>query len=309
MAHKRAGADITSTSTEPRKALHTLVISADDALARACAHILEYGGMRPRTVNSLEAAAAYLSDRSIDDAPGAIVVDYHSLPATGVATLPEIVAADQESPPALIILGGTDELMLTDSLYQVFGTVQFANTPPTSRQLLPLLPAFDRDCSGPATRLNELDDGQAVSTDRPTIKALLADDNHINRRLARIFLDQLGVEVDEAKTGAEVLALSRCRPYDIILMDIHMPDLDGLEATRQLRGETDNPNRKTPVIALTADALGRERQRCLAAGMNGYLCKPITEGTLQQLLGKWCPAHPEHMRSTDSIGIRTTVTS
>jgi CheY-like chemotaxis protein len=103
--------------------------------------------------------------------------------------------------------------------------------------------------------------------------------------------------------------LSRQQSYDIILMDIHMPELDGLEATRRLRNEADNPNRESPVIAVTADALGGERDQCLAIGMNDHLCKPITEGALQQLLGKWCPAHPEYMKTAKITDIETTVTS
>jgi two-component system sensor histidine kinase BarA len=75
-------------------------------------------------------------------------------------------------------------------------------------------------------------------------------------------------------------------------MDIHMPDIDGLAATRALRADANNPNRRTPVIALTADAMAQRHKRYIGSGMNDHLCKPITEGALQQLLGKWCPAHP-----------------
>nr|MDQ2695361.1 response regulator [Pseudomonadota bacterium] len=120
-------------------------------------------------------------------------------------------------------------------------------------------------------------------------RVLVADDNVINRQLARIFLNQLGVAVDEANNGREALEVCASRYYDLILMDIHMPEMDGCEATRHIRARALNGG--TPVVALTADVLNRDHGRYRAAGINDYLPKPITELALQQTLAKWCPAY------------------
>jgi CheY-like chemotaxis protein len=112
---------------------------------------------------------------------------------------------------------------------------------------------------------------------------LLAEDNPINALLARALLEREGCKVDRIASGDEaVSALSRGF-YDLILMDLRMPGLNGLEATRALRerGVT------TPIVALTADAFDEDRRACLAAGMNDFLAKPLTPAALRGVLTNW----------------------
>ncbi|MDG4824693.1 response regulator [Asanoa sp. WMMD1127] len=120
---------------------------------------------------------------------------------------------------------------------------------------------------------------------------LLAEDNEINQEVAVAILTRLGWTVDVAGDGAAALARAARRRYDAILMDGHMPELDGYDATVALRGR-DGPNRATPVIALTASAAAADRDRCLAAGMVDYLTKPVTPDALRAALDRWAPADP-----------------
>ena len=105
-------------------------------------------------------------------------------------------------------------------------------------------------------------------------KILLVEDNEINRMLATTILDRLGHRTTVASDGGQAVALCARQRFDLVLMDMQMPVLDGLQATAQIRA-LDTPMRRVPVIALTANALRGDRERCLAAGMDDYLSKPV----------------------------------
>jgi signal transduction histidine kinase/CheY-like chemotaxis protein/HPt (histidine-containing phosphotransfer) domain-containing protein len=113
---------------------------------------------------------------------------------------------------------------------------------------------------------------------------LLVEDNRFNRQIAKTFLQQAQVLVTEAEHGGEALVLAQSQQFDLILMDIQMPFLDGYAATRALRQEL---HLTTPIIALTANAIKGERDKCLTAGMNDYLTKPFQEAELLQVVSKW----------------------
>lgn len=111
-------------------------------------------------------------------------------------------------------------------------------------------------------------------------RILMVEDVELNQCLLRHMMESWGVEVDIAMNGREALVLVQQNDYDLVLMDIHMPEMDGIEATRQIRRLTDSMKATVPIIALTANALKGDRERFLAAGMNDYLPKPFNESTL-----------------------------
>jgi CheY-like chemotaxis protein len=112
------------------------------------------------------------------------------------------------------------------------------------------------------------------------LKVLLAEDNIINQLLARSALENRGCTVDVAANGREALALLGQHAYDLILMDIQMPEMDGLEATKIIRQLPHPQQARIPIIALTANVMPGTRSLCLAAGMDGYLSKPYEESQL-----------------------------
>lgn len=115
-------------------------------------------------------------------------------------------------------------------------------------------------------------------------QVLLAEDNEYNRLLAKTFLLNAHLDVTEAENGEIAIDHARRQSFDLILMDVQMPVLDGFEATRYLRQQL---GLTTPIIALTASAISGEKEKCLAAGMNGYLTKPFYEDELLQLVCDW----------------------
>ncbi|WP_165922941.1 response regulator [Sulfurirhabdus autotrophica] len=120
-------------------------------------------------------------------------------------------------------------------------------------------------------------------------RILIADDNEINRKLAVILLNHIGANIDQAENGLEAVTACKHNNYDLILMDIQMPVLDGIEATKQIR-LLQQGTKKIPIIALTASALHGDKEHYIASGMDDYLAKPLTEISLKGILAKWCPA-------------------
>ncbi len=130
-----------------------------------------------------------------------------------------------------------------------------------------------------------------VAVDRLRGRVLLVEDNEVNRLVARRMLEHLGLDVATAGDGASALARAGEERFDCILMDVQMPVMDGLEATRALRRrERENGRDPVPIVALTANAMFEERQRCLAAGMDAHLAKPFRRHRLANLLSRFLPA-------------------
>jgi CheY-like chemotaxis protein len=121
---------------------------------------------------------------------------------------------------------------------------------------------------------------------RLALRLLLVEDNLINQKVALRLLQRLGYQADLAANGLEALAALRRQTYDVVLMDVQMPEMDGLEATRQIRQEFP-PVAQPRIIAMTANALPGDREECLTAGMNDYISKPIQILELRALLERW----------------------
>ena len=112
------------------------------------------------------------------------------------------------------------------------------------------------------------------------LRVLLAEDNPVNQRVARTILEKAGHEVTVAHNGREALARTQAERFDVILMDVQMPEMDGLEATKAIRGLETGRGGRVPIVGVTAHAMKGDRERCLGAGMDGYLPKPIRPAAL-----------------------------
>ncbi len=167
---------------------------------------------------------------------------------------------------------------------------QASNLAPLQQQARPLA----RSALYQALRrvLARIDEGTPVQpADRPASlrrgRILLVEDNPVNQLVAKGMLGKLGCEVSVAAHGAEALELLEDGEFDLVLMDCNMPVMDGYEASRRIRQSGRWPN--LPIVALTANAMPEERERCRAAGMNDYLAKPFRREELEALIDHWAP--------------------
>ena len=115
---------------------------------------------------------------------------------------------------------------------------------------------------------------------------LLVEDNKINQKLAMVLLGKLGYQVDLAENGLEAINSTKSKRYDLILMDMQMPEMGGVDATRHIR-LLDEYNAHVPIVALTANAMNSDNEDCIEAGMNDFLTKPINRDRLIRCLEKW----------------------
>jgi CheY-like chemotaxis protein/HPt (histidine-containing phosphotransfer) domain-containing protein len=125
---------------------------------------------------------------------------------------------------------------------------------------------------------------------RGALRVLLAEDNITNQQVALGILKKLGLHADAVANGAEAISALESIPYDVVLMDVQMPTMDGLEATALIRDSRSAiQNHGVPIIAMTAHAMQGDRERCLEAGMNDYVSKPVSPQALAEALARWLP--------------------
>ena len=164
-------------------------------------------------------------------------------------------------------------------LEKVLGPVVDGARQPAARS--PALPAVGAAVAGPAAA------GRFANR---RARILLAEDNPTNQLVAQGILGKFGLSADTVGNGLEVLRMLAAQDYDLVLMDCLMPEMDGFDATRAIRDRQSNVrNHQVPVIAMTANAMAGDEQHCLAAGMNGYVSKPVDPAVLAAALDKWLP--------------------
>jgi CheY-like chemotaxis protein len=147
----------------------------------------------------------------------------------------------------------------------------------------------------------------ARGTERSVLRVLVAEDNAVNQRLGRLMLEKLGHHVDIVGNGQEAIDAVQRIPYDVVLMDVEMPEMDGLEATRAIRRQL-APHRQPHIVAMTAGALVEDRRACTEAGMDDYMAKPMRLQDLDAILTRATEARGEsvgaavrHITDMDSI--------
>jgi PAS domain S-box-containing protein len=226
------------------------------------------------------------------DRPAAAVLIDNELDGRSGIWLAHQIRRSPAPPPALLLLTSLST-SVSDADMTVIDRV--ITEPVKSGALLRALAEATRTPAARPkhTRTGSKDVGALASPFRG-VRILLAEDNAVNQTLASRLLQRLGAEVEIANNGLEALEALRVEDFDAVLMDCQMPEMDGYEATRQLRNPASAVrNPRIPVIALTAHALATDRAKCLAAGMDDYLTKPINPAHLQRALSRSMPADHE----------------
>ena len=251
-----------------RSAYRLFIVTPSECFYRMCHSILAYGGLDLERVESAAEAV-----KCLGDGHGVLLVDRSLQPAFTPSLDQDIIEPLPSSLRRLLI----SEAVPPNSVE----TAEVVTYPISRYKLLSTV--FDLlEIRLPGFLFQRYEEGSFDEVDLSGLRVLVAEDNKINQKVARMTIERFGATVDLAADGREVLELLDRFEYDLILMDIRMPVMDGVEACLALRAKGVD----IPVYALTADAIKGDRERFLRAGMNGYLSKPLAEGDLVDILLK-----------------------
>jgi CheY-like chemotaxis protein/HPt (histidine-containing phosphotransfer) domain-containing protein len=238
-----------------------------------------------------EALQALREAHAAGDPYDIAILDYQ-MPEMDGEMLGRAIKADPE-------LRGVCLLMLTslgvrgneDRLHEAGFAACLAKPARQSELLAALMAVWSRrnEPSGPMITHNSLATTQRTHSATPvrfSARVLLAEDNIVNQKIAVMTLESLGCRVDVAANGREAVEMLDCRPYDIVFMDCEMPEMDGFEATFAIRQRAAG-HAQIPIVAVTAKAISGDREKCLAAGMNDYISKPVRPNDFRAALERW----------------------
>ena len=229
---------------------------------------------------SAVASAREALDQLRSEACDLLLLDWHMPEMDGVELALAVKAEFGALAPPMIVLSSSAASAREQLRDQSNPFAAFMNKPirrqHLHRVLLRVLSGLSEVGTGPRT----LDAGLAL---RAPLRILLADDNLVNQKVAVRLLERWGYRPDAVSNGLEVLEALRRRHYDIVLLDVQMPEMDGLEAARRIQAEW-APDERPMLTALTAGAMKEDRESCLSAGMDGYLSKPLNVSELQAAL-------------------------
>jgi CheY-like chemotaxis protein len=216
-----------------------------------------------------------------------ILLDQMMPGVSGAEAAREILALPMASPPAMVMASSMSE-PLTARQADEIGLAAVLVKPVRHEALISTLcEALGVEGSAPAGDVAAEPGSGALAADAHCGRVLLAEDNEINTLLARTMLEQVGFSVACVTNGREAVEAAGVETFDLILMDLQMPEMDGLEATRRIR-DSGGPNAGTPIVAMTANAMRRDRDLCMEAGMNDFVSKPVDPqvffGVLERLL-------------------------
>jgi two-component system, sensor histidine kinase and response regulator len=263
------------------------VLVVDDNLTnrRILGEMLKRWEMKPALVEGGEEALGQLLEAAHEGAPYSLILtDMHMPNMNGFELVERIREKPELSAATIMMLTSTGSQGSAERCRKL-GVSAYLLKPirqsELRKALTRVLGAREQSNHAPLLTRDSLEDERGPAT---CLRVLVAEDNAVNQRLARRLLEKRGHHVVVAANGREALEAIEAHTFDLVLMDVQMPDLDGFEATAALRAREAGRGLHLPVIALTAHAMKGDRERCLAAGMDGYLSKPIRPQELDDLL-------------------------
>jgi CheY-like chemotaxis protein len=235
-------------------------------------------GMSPRAAESPQEALRWLEHGEAFDLA---ILDMHMPEMDGIALARRLRERHARLPLVLFSSLGRREVGDGEALFDAYLAKPIRQSQ-LFDTLVGLLAGDTATKVEAAPNKPQLDPSQAT---RHPLRILLAEDNVVNQKLALRLLQQMGYRADLASNGIEAVESVQRQTYDVVLMDVQMPEMDGLEASRQINARWANPQRPR-IIAMTANAMQGDREMCLAAGMDDYLTKPIRVERLVEVLNQ-----------------------
>lgn len=273
----------------------TLVVDDNATNRRIVDEVLTNWELQPTSCASAAEALAQLRGAFLNGKPFELLISDVNMPEMDGFSLLEQIRRDPSLADITVVLLTSSDRPEDATRCQQLRVAQRLMKPVKQSELFDAI-AEALGLSPPEPSAATAPPSSAASATRP-LSILLAEDSLVNQRLAVALLEKNGHRVTIAGTGREALEQIEKRTFDLVLMDIQMPELDGLETTRIVRERESATGRRLPIIAMTAHALKGDRERCLQAGMDEYVSKPVRERQLllamRAVMGDEVPAPPE----------------
>jgi PAS domain S-box-containing protein len=270
-----------------------LVVDDSELSCQVITKLLESFSFQVKVVNSGLSAIATLQD-SPENTYKLMILDWQMPEMNGIETIQAMKANPKikKIPPVLMITA--HPLLKFESLAREWGINHFINKPITKSNLFnAILEIFQQSRTKSEVRSQKSEPRRGLVTkpvqksevETPRYRLLLVEDNEINQEIVVELLQEY--QIDIANNGIEAIEKIQAQAYDLVLMDISMPEMDGLEATRRIRALADTYYAQVPIIAMTAHAMTGDRELSLSVGMNDHITKPINPTELRQTLSHW----------------------
>jgi two-component system sensor histidine kinase/response regulator len=268
--------------------VRVLIVDDNATNRRIVAHIAHRSGMRTDTADGGMPALALLRTAAEAGDPFALAVLDVQMPDMDGHALARAIKSDPQIAATRIViltsLGHNNTDLITSGII-------VASLPKPVKEVVlihALQHALGEDIVPPFKRGNDATatGGSRKRAQRPALRALLAEDNTVNQKVALKMLARVNCRADVVANGHEAVKAVHQIPYDIVFMDCNMPEMDGFAATRQIR-KREGQEKHTIIIALTANALHGDREKCITAGMDDYIAKPITQKDVAAVIDKW----------------------
>jgi two-component system, sensor histidine kinase and response regulator len=279
---------------QPLKQLPVLVVD-DNALSRdLLKRWLTAWGMQPQLAGDGEAALAALDEAQRAGRPFPIMLLDASMPGLDGFAVSERIKRQPGYPPVTIIMLTTFGYRDDAARCREFGISIHLAKPLKPSDLFDMIAhVMGCDSQAPAAPVPRHSEHESHDQ-RASAIILLAEDNPVNQRFACRLLEKLGHKVTVADNGVEALTALKHSHFDLVFMDMQMPIMDGIETTQAIRAREVDSGQRIPIVALTANAIADDRERCHAAGMDDYLTKPFSMPQLTAVLQRWLPGHVPH---------------
>jgi CheY-like chemotaxis protein len=285
------------------RGMSVLVVDDNATNRKILEETLQHWQMRPTAVDSGPAALGVLEDsHSAGRQFPLMLIDGH-MPDMDGFRLVELIKTDPRfSSVTVMMISSVDQHSDLERCRRL-GIQTYLTKPIKQSELFVGITRalnLDVECGEVLERNQETSEEttrEAALETLPPLRILLAEDNAVNQRVTAGILEKRGHEIVLANNGREALQSWESQPFDIILMDVQMPEMDGFETTAMIRRREKELGRRTPIIALTARAMKGDRDYCLEAGMDGYLSKPIQPRELLKTIQEVLPAGVKNRNS------------
>ena len=263
--------------------LPILVVDDNASNRRILQEILTNWHMKPTLVNSGAEALNALEKANLQDSFPLVLLDVHMPDMDGFALAEQIRSCYKHRGIKVILL--TSAFRPSDvARCRELGISDYLNKPIKQSEVFDSIVTAMAEHSRKTERYEST--SALIQASERSLRVLLAEDNPVNQTLAMRILERLGHKVEVVNNGKEALRQVQAEEFDLILMDVQMPEMDGLEATTAIRQAETGTGKHTPIVAMTAHAMKGDREKCLSAGMDGYLSKPVRIDELKQILSE-----------------------